>query len=476
MKTRWIEFLIVSSIYLFLLITIAHDNDSYKQGAGQLHLFTIYSTVSFYILYLYPNLFSKQKMYTWSILMVTTFFVETFCHFAIQNRSPLPPYQTIPPFALSGMVSLALLVYTAIKAMINTLTTISHRHSILAKVGQEFLISLIVGIAILIPISLVNTSVAALTGFAIPFCYTLFAVHYHFLLPYLDKNKTPKTIHIVLSILINLICIALFSSLMEITFRLLPNSEKFSSFNGFNIFFCFLLGIILTPAIYIFYYHQRKQQKQIFGLKKELGKTSADLKLLQSQINPHFLFNAMNTLYGIALQENAERTSTGIQKLSDMMRFMLYENQQDHILLVREIAYLQEYIELQKLRIADLPSIHITVDLPEDEYLGDQRIAPMLLIPFIENAFKHGISLNKPSWVRIQLHKEENTLKLNVYNSIHVHHESDPERNKSGIGLENVENRLTLLYKDLHQLHIEKTNTEYFVFLTLELKEIDPEV
>jgi two-component system LytT family sensor kinase len=474
MKTRWIEFLIVSSIYLFLLITIAHNNVSSKQVAGQLHLFTIYSTVSFYILYLYPNLFLKQKMYTWSIVMAITFLLEALCHFAIQNWLPLPPHQLIPPFALSGIVSLALLVYTAVKATINILKTVRTPHSILAKVSQEFFISLIVGIAILIPISLVNTSVAALTGFTIPFCYALFAVHYHFLLPYLDQNKTPKTIHIILSILINLICIALFSSLMEITFRLLPNSEKFSSFNGFNIFFCFLLGIILTPVIYIFHYHRRKQQKQIFGLQKELGKTSADLKLLQSQINPHFLFNAMNTLYGIALQENAERTSTGIQKLSDMMRFMLHENQQDRILLVREIAYLKEYIELQKLRIANLPSIQITVDLPEDEYLGDERIAPMLLIPFVENAFKHGISLNKPSWIRIQLHKEENILKLNVYNSIHAHAESDPERNKSGIGLENVENRLTLLYKDLHQLHIEATNTEYFIFLTLKLT--DPEV
>ncbi|WP_140937662.1 sensor histidine kinase [Sphingobacterium lumbrici] len=476
MKTRWIEFLIVSSIYLFLLITIAHDIDSGKQAVGQLHLFTVYTTVSFYVLYIYPNLFLKQKMYTWSILIVITFLLEAFCHFALQNWSPLPPHQIIPPFALSGMVTLALLVYTAVKTTIKALKTVSNRHSIQAKVGKELLISLVIGIAILIPISLVNTSIAALTGFTIPFCYTLFAVHYHFLLPYLDQNKTPKTIHIILSILLNLICIALFSSLMEITLRLLHSFNKFISFNGFNILFCFLLGTILTPVIYIFYYRSRKQQTQIVGLKKELGKTSADLKLLQSQINPHFLFNAMNTLYGIALQENAERTSSGIQKLSDMMRFMLHENQQDRILLVREIAYLKEYIELQKLRIANLPSIQITVDLPEDEYLGDQRIAPMLLIPFIENAFKHGISLNKPSWIRIQLHKEEDTLKLNVYNSIHAHTESDPERNKSGIGLENVEHRLTLLYKDLYQLHIETTNTEYFVFLTLKLTDIDPEV
>ena len=141
-------------------------------------------------------------------------------------------------------------------------------------------------------------------------------------------------------------------------------------------------------------------------MQSALGKTSADLKLLQSQINPHFLFNVMNTLYGIAIQENAERTSTGIQQLGDMMRFMLHENQQDHILLIREIAYIKEYIALQKLRIADLPSIQITVELPPEDQIEDQQIAPMLLIPFIENAFKHGISLNIPSWIRIYLSVE----------------------------------------------------------------------
>ncbi|MBE8720792.1 sensor histidine kinase [Sphingobacterium pedocola] len=206
------------------------------------------------------------------------------------------------------------------------------------------------------------------------------------------------------------------------------------------------------------------------GLRKELGQTSSDLKLLQSQINPHFLFNAMNTLYGIALRENADRTAVGIQKLGDMMRFMLHENQQDSILLIREIEYLKEYIELQKLRIADLPSIQITTNLPEDQ-LDTYYIAPMFLIPFVENAFKHGISLNKLSWIRIQLFIENDILKLSIYNSIHRGQENDPERDNPGIGLENVKSRLDLLYPDDHQLHIEETNAEFFIFLTLHIRQ-----
>ncbi|MBD1431422.1 histidine kinase [Sphingobacterium sp. DN00404] len=469
MKSRWIEFIIVTGIYLFLLITLLHDvSDEGQQAALQLHLFTVYGIVSFYLLYAYPILFSIQKMYKWAISVATIFFTGAFIHFVIQEWRPLPPHQIMPPFVLSGILCFGLLVYSVIKSVVQYLVKMSNRDTLFSKTLREFIITLIIGIAIFIPVFQVSEYVAALTAFAIPFSYSLFAVHHYYLLPRLDKDQTPKVIHIVLSIFVNLICIVLFSSLMEMTIKIFSNTRWFS-FNGFNIFFCFLLGGILTPAIYVFYYHQHKQQRQIVGLQKTLGKTSADLKLLQSQINPHFLFNVMNTLYGIAIQENAERTSEGIQKLADIMRFMLHENQQDSILLVREIDYIKEYIAIQKLRIADIPSIQIAIELPRDDEIGDEQIAPMLLIPFIENAFKHGISLNKPSWIRVHLSIERDILKLSVYNSIHYHKESDPEKSKSGIGLENVRNRLRLLYPDRNKLHIEETNTEYFIFLTLNL-------
>ncbi len=469
MKIRWIEFLIITSIFLFLFITLTHDvKDKNEQLPLQLHLFTVYSVVSFYLLYIYPAFFSIQKMYRWLIWIIIIFFLDALAHFTIQEWYPLPPHQIIPSFALSGILFLGLLIYTAIKTAFISLFTISNHNSLFAKTLKEFLIALTAGIAILVPVFQVNGPIAALTAFAIPFCYTLFAIHHYYLLPYLDNNQTPKAVHIILSILVNLVCIVLFSSLMEMTTKIFSHTQ-YVSFNGFNVFFCFLLGIVLTPAIYIFYNHQRKQHRQIYGLQTALGQTSADLKLLQSQINPHFLFNVMNTLYGIAIQENAERTSESIQKLADIMRFMLHENQQDSILLVREIDYIKEYIAIQKLRIADISSIQIAIDLPGDDEIGDEQIAPMLLIPFIENAFKHGISLNKPSWIRVHLSIERDILKLSVYNSIYSHKESDPEKNKSGIGLENVRNRLRLLYPDRNKLHIEETNTEYFIFLTLNL-------
>ena len=111
------------------------------------------------------------------------------------------------------------------------------------------------------------------------------------------------------------------------------------------------------------YKWQQKGNEEVITLKKELKRSSANIDFLRSQINPHFLFNALNTLYGTAIQENADRTSEGIQKLGDMMRFMLRENLQEKISLSREIDYLENYIALQKLRTDSNPAVHIQTSI-----------------------------------------------------------------------------------------------------------------
>ena len=177
-----------------------------------------------------------------------------------------------------------------------------------------------------------------------------------------------------------------------------------------------LYGILILFSWFI--YQQNKEQLfQLYTLKTALGRSSADLQFLRSQINPHFLFNVLNTLYGTALQESADRTSEGIQKLGDMMRFILYENNQDLIPVAREVDYLKDYIHLQNLRLARSENINVEVNITENAC--QHSIAPMLLIPFVENAFKHGISLQNRSWIRVSLGCHARTLKLDVYNSIH---------------------------------------------------------
>lgn len=236
------------------------------------------------------------------------------------------------------------------------------------------------------------------------------------------------------------------------------------------VIFAFNMGVhcvFTTPFTWIIYNYRLKNKSEISYLKQELGKSDASLSFLQSQINPHFLFNALNTLYGTALQENAERTGEGIQKLGDMMRFMLHENVQDKISLTRDVDYLENYIALQKLRTSR--SADIMIDVQIEPQLNNLEITPMLLIPFVENAFKHGISLQHPSYIKVTLQTKDQTLYFDVHNSIHIKPDTDPEKFKSGIGLQNVKQRLTLLYPDKHELIIRESAKEFFIHLTMQL-------
>lgn len=229
----------------------------------------------------------------------------------------------------------------------------------------------------------------------------------------------------------------------------------------------FILAIF-NPLAQSLLYKYHKVLGRIGSLTHQLDQKSADLQFLRSQINPHFLFNALNSLYGMALQENSERTAEGIQKLGDMMRFMLHENNQDRIAVEREKEYLINYVDLQLLRTKEQENIEIIFNRSENNCSGE--IAPMMLIPFVENAFKHGISLQKKSWVKISLRCQENEVHMDINNSIHRAIGEDPERQASGIGLNNVKQRLNLLYPDRHELVIRENELEYFVHLSIQLK------
>lgn len=224
---------------------------------------------------------------------------------------------------------------------------------------------------------------------------------------------------------------------------------------------------LIIPFSNLFFNKYDHLLGQIHSLSYRVDEGSAKLSLLRMQINPHFLFNILNTLYGTALQEKAERTSEGIQKLGDMMRFMLHENSLDQIPVSKEKEYLINYVDLQVLRIKSQPNIEIDFRHNDENCAG--QIAPMLLIPFVENAFKHGISFQKKSWVKISLRCSDGIVHLDVNNSIHRSDEQDPESKASGIGLDNVKQRLQLQYPGKHELVIRENEVEYFVHLTINL-------
>ena len=288
------------------------------------------------------------------------------------------------------------------------------------------------------------------------YAYIIYALSFYWWIPHSDQNQFQRWQKIL-----GQIGISAFVLLIFIQSYVASVDRKPLAF----ILGCLLLSVIILPLSHIWRQGYLQRKSQMKHLRQALGQTSADLKFLKSQINPHFLFNILNTLYGTALQENAERTATSIQKLGDMMRFMLHENNQDEILLLKEIEYLENYLALQKLRTVHSEEIYIETNI--HHIFGNHYIAPMLLIPFVENAFKHGIRLKRKSWIHLSLYQKDQNLHFDVRNSTHPKNAEDPEREQSGIGLENVKQRLQMLYPDTHQLIIRESPEEFYIHLNL---------
>ncbi|MDF7820571.1 histidine kinase [Runella sp. MFBS21] len=259
------------------------------------------------------------------------------------------------------------------------------------------------------------------------------------------------------------------------SFGALIFSQFFNILNGYRRIYYFLYSvraddlfafwsISLAGAVVV----TIVRQLLIKPLEVNLSRNQAELSALRAQINPHFLFNAMNTLYATAIEEKAEKTSLGIQQLADMMRFMMHENNQDQIDIRQEVQYLRNYIDLQRLRISESDKFELKIDL--DDSLCLKSVAPMMMIPFVENAFKHGISLRNQSWIFIKLNCDNESLHFKVHNSLHPRHDQDPEKHSSGIGLVNVKKRLELLYPHTHQLLIHQTEKEFSVHLVIDFR------
>lgn len=198
-------------------------------------------------------------------------------------------------------------------------------------------------------------------------------------------------------------------------------------------------------------------------LRQELKnyRLEAELKLLRTQVNPHFLFNALNNIYTLAYTGSKE-TASMVAKLSQMMRYMLESSKLEKVSLEREIDYLHDYISLQQLKTAKKQNISFNVQGNTKEVW----VEPMLFIPFFENCFKHGnISDTKKGWVKSELKVEQQTIHFSIVNSIAANIQKKDR--VSGIGLDNVQQRLQLLYPNCHQLKIEREQHMFSVYLTL---------
>jgi two-component system LytT family sensor kinase len=197
----------------------------------------------------------------------------------------------------------------------------------------------------------------------------------------------------------------------------------------------------------------------------EQDKISSELSFLKAQINPHFFFNTLNNIYALT-HINADTSRKAIHQLSRMMRYVLYDTQHGTALLSQEIAFIKDYISLMELRLTD--KVKVTLNSPAA--VNDMTVAPMIFLPFVENAFKHGISATLPSEILISVDQNAETLELRVENSIYKDANPNLEENK-GIGLINTLRRLDLLYAGKYTLDIKEdaTANTYKVHLTLNL-------
>lgn len=195
----------------------------------------------------------------------------------------------------------------------------------------------------------------------------------------------------------------------------------------------------------------------------ESEKLSAQIASLKSQINPHFLFNTLNNIYATAI-DTSPKTADMVDKLSEMMRYTMKDTQQDFVLLEDEINYISNFIELQKQRL----DRSVKLEYNDPENIPALRIAPMLLIPFIENAFKHGVNSEQKSRIKIDVTMDRTELQVSVVNN-----KVDVQRDiseKSGLGIENTKHRLNLIYPSKHLLIIHATEKEFFVSLSINLQ------
>ena len=223
------------------------------------------------------------------------------------------------------------------------------------------------------------------------------------------------------------------------------------------------VNIYLIVALYAMFYFLRawyEQQRTAQQLQKD--KAEAQLELLKSQVQPHFIFNTLNNIYSYA-QQNNEQTSELIYRLSALLSYMLYDSRETTILLSKELEYINNYIELEKIRYGKRLDVSFNVFDRVDHF----RIAPLLLLPLIENSFKHGVSNNiKDGWIRVDITLNDEWLSVKIENSCddRVNGTAGP---RNGIGLENVKKRLDILYQDNYEFKCIKENDSFLTILKI---------
>lgn len=283
------------------------------------------------------------------------------------------------------------------------------------------------------------------------------------LIPRFSENK--KTSEFLFSLIVLLALLTVLETVIDKAFFRYYYSSSEESFRAQLILNSVLNIIILSLALgYGFTKNWFRNEKLKQALIKE--KMSAELNLLRSQLNPHFLFNVLNMAFSSASRSGDERTADIIEKLSGLMRYTTYESNIEKIDLSKELEYLQNYINLQKMRFSE--EMPVEISFMTNGISTGQKISPLILIQFVENAFKHGVKLGNRSNIDISVNIENSILEFRISNPVFVKTDS-ADISGHGIGIENVKKRLSILYPERHELSIENSEGLFGVKLIMNL-------
>lgn len=300
-----------------------------------------------------------------------------------------------------------------------------------------------------------------LTGSYLFVSLIVFYTNYFLVLPLYFKTKRFSRLWVAW-VLVLAFGILLRYTLEEVLFLELFGRHNYAfsttvSYYIFDNFYFIGIHIVISTIFWtVDYWIKTEQEKNL--LQKE--KFEAEISMLRNQVNPHFLFNTLNNIYSLTYKKS-DKAPESILRLSELMRYMLTESNTDKVLLIQELDYIRNFIALQRLRYTNPDIVTLSIKTDNDNY----KIAPLLLIPFIENGFKHGDVTNKIIPLQVTITAVNNKLLLKVTNA----KSTDNKDENNGIGLQNVKRRLDLLYPSGYTLDIKDTAEEYSCHLTINL-------
>ncbi|RDC58264.1 hypothetical protein DU508_04830 [Pedobacter chinensis] len=291
-----------------------------------------------------------------------------------------------------------------------------------------------------------------------------FLVFYQIVKSYLINKQLLKFVSFIILFLIGYSIYQkgihfLFSHLDFLSDEIRKSALRAYKFKSIGYSLAYMFREFLSIGCLAYFIHSAKQDEQMKALKEQ--QLISELTYLKAQLQPHFFFNTLNNIYALALQQ-ARETAPLVARLAEMMRYMLYKADEELVPLKDEILFIQNYVEIENIRYRSAIVISFDVQGIDQE----SKISPLLLLPFIENAFKHGIeNEEKQGFVNIVICNTEDELILEVDNSI-----ARASENLGGIGLINVKKRLDILYPERYKLEIQNDGKIYQVSLMLKMK------